>query len=138
MFAGIEVIRVPFVARGNGGATRLVLNFLSFVLFASLFGPRCCRGFIEVVFVYESSPVTVGMPGLVMKAVKKASLMFSVQDLWPESLSVTGAVLVIEQVFHSQAFVLGAEVSKLEERVASYFQAWLAISRHDVRTFGGR
>ena len=29
MFAGIEVIRVPLVLRGHGGATRLVLNFLS-------------------------------------------------------------------------------------------------------------
>jgi len=92
MFAGIEVIRVPLVARGNGGATRLVLNFLSFALFASLFGPLWCRGSFDVVFVYEPSPVTVGLPGLVMKAVKKAPLMFWVQDLWPESLSATGAV----------------------------------------------
>jgi glycosyltransferase involved in cell wall biosynthesis len=92
MFAGIEVIRVPLVARGNGGATRLVFNFLSFALFASLFGPLRCRGSFDVVLVYEPSPVTVGFPGLVMKAVKKAPLMFWVQDLWPESLSATGAV----------------------------------------------
>ena len=92
MFAGIEVIRVPLVPRGQGGAARLVLNFLSFALFASLFGPFWCRGSFDVVFVYEPSPVTVGLPGLVMKAVKKAPLMFWVQDLWPESLSATGAV----------------------------------------------
>ena len=92
MFAGIEVIRVPLIARGHGGAVRLVLNFFSFALFASLFGPLWCRGSFDVVFVYEPSPVTVGLPGLVMKAVKKAPLMFWVQDLWPESLSATGAV----------------------------------------------
>ena len=92
MFAGIEVIRVPLIARGHGGAVRLVLNFFSFALFASLFGPLRCRGSFDVVFVYEPSPVTVGLPGLVMKAVKKAPLMFWVQDLWPESLSATGAV----------------------------------------------
>ena len=92
MFAGIEVIRVPLVPRGQGGAFRLVLNFLSFALFASLFGPLWCRGSFDVVFVYEPSPVTVGLPGLVMKAVKKAPLLFWVQDLWPESLSATGAV----------------------------------------------
>jgi colanic acid biosynthesis glycosyl transferase WcaI len=44
MFAGIEVIRVPLVLRGHGGATRLVLNFLSFALFTSLFDPLWCRG----------------------------------------------------------------------------------------------
>lgn len=92
MFGGIEVIRVPLVTRGQGGAVRLVLNFLSFALFAGLCGPVRCRGAFDVVFVYEPSPVTVGLPGLVMKAVKKAPLMFWVQDLWPESLSATGAV----------------------------------------------
>jgi colanic acid biosynthesis glycosyl transferase WcaI len=92
MFAGIEVIRVPLVPRGQGGAARLASNFLSFALFASLFGPFWCRGSFDVVFVYEPSPVTVGLPGLVMKAVKKAPMMFWVQDLWPESLSATGAV----------------------------------------------
>lgn len=92
MFAEIEVIRVPLVARGDGGTARLLLNFLSFAFFASIFGPLWCRGSFDVVFVYEPSPVTVGLPGLVMKAVKKAPLMFWVQDLWPESLSATGSV----------------------------------------------
>jgi colanic acid biosynthesis glycosyl transferase WcaI len=91
-FAGAEVIRVPLVPRGNGGSMRLALNFISFALFASLFGPIRCRGNFDIVFVYEPSPVTVGLPGLVMKAVKKAPMLFWVQDLWPESLSATGAV----------------------------------------------
>ncbi len=92
MFARVEVIRVPLVARGEGGSIRLALNFLSFALFASLLGPLRCRGFFDVVFVYEPSPVTVGLPGLVMKFFKKAPILFWVQDLWPESLSATGAV----------------------------------------------
>ena len=50
----------------------------------------------------------------------------------------TKNIASIEKVFHSQAFVLGPEMSKLEERVASYCQTRSAISRCDVRTFGGR
>jgi glycosyltransferase involved in cell wall biosynthesis len=92
MFAGIKVIRVPLVPRGHGGAARLAVNYVSFALFAGLFGPLLCRGSFDVIFVYEPSPVTVGLPGLIMKAVKKAPLIFWVQDLWPESLSATGAV----------------------------------------------
>lgn len=91
-FAGIDVIRVPLMARGNGGSARLILNFLSFAVFASVLGPLRCRGPFDVVFVYEPSPVTVGLPGLVMKTLKRAPLLFWVQDLWPESLSATGAV----------------------------------------------
>ena len=92
MFGGIEVIRVPLLPRGSGGSVSLVLNYCSFALFASLLGPLRCRGPFDIIFVYEPSPITVGLPGLIMKAVKKAPLIFWVQDLWPESLSATGAV----------------------------------------------
>lgn len=91
-FAGAEVIRVPLVPRGNGGTVRLVFNFFSFALLASLLGPVYCRGSFDVVFVYEPSPVTVGLPGLVMKMVKRAPMLLWVQDLWPETLSAIGAV----------------------------------------------
>ena len=89
---GAEVVRVPLVPRGSGSGRRLALNYLSFVLFAGLLGPLLCRGRFDVIFVYEPSPITVGLPALVMKKAKKAPIMFWVQDLWPESLSAAGAV----------------------------------------------
>lgn len=91
-YEGVKVLRVPLVPRGSGSGGMLALNYLSFVLFASLLGPLLCRGMFDVVFVYQPSPVTVGLPALVMKKVKKAPLMLWVQDLWPESLSAVGAV----------------------------------------------
>lgn len=91
-YGQVRVIRVPILPRGQEAAVRLLLNYLSFAFWASLLGPLRCRGTFDVILVYEPSPVTVGLPGLVMKAVKKAPLMFWVQDLWPESLSATGAV----------------------------------------------
>lgn len=91
-FDRIPVIRVPLLPRGDGSAIRLALNFLSFALFASLLGPFRCGGKFDVIFVYEPSPVTVGIPGLILKALKRAPLIFWVQDLWPESLSATGSV----------------------------------------------
>jgi glycosyltransferase involved in cell wall biosynthesis len=45
-----------------------------------------------MIFVYEPSPVTVGLPAIVMKYRARAPIFFWVQDLWPESLSATGAV----------------------------------------------
>jgi len=89
---GAEVVRVPLVPRGSGSGRRLALNYLSFVLFAGFLGPLLCRGRFDVIFVYEPSPITVGLPALVMKRAKKAPIMFWVQDLWPESLSAAGAV----------------------------------------------
>jgi colanic acid biosynthesis glycosyl transferase WcaI len=80
------------VPRGRGGGLRLALNYLSFALSASLLGPLRLRDSFDVVLVYEPSPVTVGVPALVLKKVKHAPMLFWVQDLWPESLSATGSV----------------------------------------------
>jgi colanic acid biosynthesis glycosyl transferase WcaI len=91
-YGAVQVRRVPLIPRGAGGNLRLVLNYASFALFASVLGPSRCSGTFDVILVYEPSPVTVGLPALVMKAVKRAPVMFWVQDLWPESLSATGTV----------------------------------------------
>jgi len=91
-FQGVRVMRVPLVPRGDGGALRLTLNYFSFALFASLLAPFRCAGSYDLILVYEPSPVTVGLPALVLKRVKRAPVLFWVQDLWPETLSAIGAV----------------------------------------------
>ena len=91
-YEGMRVIRVPLIPRGDGGAVRLALNYLSFALFASALAPFRVRGEFDAILVYEPSPVTVGLPALVMKKLKRAPILFWVQDLWPESFSATEAV----------------------------------------------
>ena len=91
-YKGIKVMRVPVVPRGKGGALALTLNYLSYALFASIHGPFLCRGRFDLIFVYEPSPITVCLPAIVLKWLKRAPLVLWVQDLWPESLSATGAV----------------------------------------------
>jgi glycosyltransferase involved in cell wall biosynthesis len=91
-YNGVRVIRVPLIPRGSGGRLRLFLNFLSFAFFGSLLAPLRCRGSIDAILVYEPSPVTVGLPALMLKWVKRAPILFWAQDLWPETLSATGVV----------------------------------------------
>lgn len=91
-FGGIRVIRVPLVPRGDGGSVRLALNYLSFAFFASLLAPFRVFGGFDVILVYEPSPITVGLPALVLKVLKGAPLLFWVQDLWPESLVAADVV----------------------------------------------
>jgi len=69
-----------------------MFNYLSFALIASILGPLYCRDDYDLIFVYEPSPVTVGLPAIIFKKIKKVPLMFWVQDLWPESLIATNAV----------------------------------------------
>lgn len=91
-YCGATVVRVPMLPRGKGGGLRLLLNYLSFAFSASFLASFRCREKYDVIFVYEPSPITVGLPALVLKKLKKAPIAFWVQDLWPESLSATGAV----------------------------------------------
>jgi len=88
----VTIKRVPLASRGRGQGWRLALNFLSFAASASLLGPLRARGHYDVIFVYEPSPVTVGIPAIVLKRVLGAPVVFWVQDLWPETLTATGAV----------------------------------------------
>ena len=91
-YRGAKIIRVPLLPRRKGKRIALLLNYLSFAFFASILGPFVCRARYDVIFVYEPSPITVGLPAVVLKKIKSVPVFFWVQDLWPESLSATGAV----------------------------------------------
>lgn len=91
-YAGARVVRVPMLVRASG-ALRLFLNYLSFVWGACLFGPWRLRGVrADVIFVFEPSPVTVGLPALLLGRIKRAPVIFWALDLWPETLSAIGVV----------------------------------------------
>src|SRR5258706_15746524 len=91
-YKAAEVRRAPLIARGGAGGVRLAINFLSHALFATLLAPWLARGRFDAILVYEPSPMTIGIPARALRALKRAPLLFWVQDLWPESLSATGAV----------------------------------------------
>jgi glycosyltransferase involved in cell wall biosynthesis len=90
---GVTIMRLPLVPRGDGRATRLVLNYLSFILSAAVLGPWLLRGrSTDVIFVFGMSPILQVIPAVWIAYLKKASLVTWVQDLWPESLSAAGFV----------------------------------------------
>lgn len=141
-YKGAKVVRVPMLARSQG-SIRLFLNFSSFVLGASFFGWIKLRGFRpDVIFVYEPSPVTVGLPAILLGKIKKTPVVFWVLDLWPETLSAIGVVkspkllgyvgrlvsfiynhceLVLAQ---SKGFIGGIGKYRSEKTGIRYFPSW--------------
>ncbi len=91
-FGKIKIIRVPMIARGPKKSFRLALNYFSYFFMASCLAPFLVRGKFDRIFVYQPSPVTVGIPGVLLKYLKRAPLFFWVSDLWPETLQATGVV----------------------------------------------
>lgn len=87
-----EIVRVPMWLRGKTGLS-LVINYVSFAISASVFGLWLLRGkYFDVIYAFQPSPVTVGIPAIVAKYLKRAPLVFWVLDIWPETLSAIGVV----------------------------------------------
>ncbi|OGB28532.1 MAG: glycosyltransferase WbuB [Burkholderiales bacterium RIFCSPLOWO2_12_FULL_61_40] len=91
-YEGARIVRVPMMPRGQGGL-RLILNYFTFAVSASFWGLWKLRGEkFDVIFAYEPSPITVGLPAALLRAVKHAPLVFWVLDLWPETLHAIGVI----------------------------------------------
>lgn len=89
---GIYIYRAPLIPRGKGKSFNLALNYISYAISSCLLAPFLALKQLDVILVFETSPITVGLPALIVKKIKKIPILFWVQDLWPESLSATGAV----------------------------------------------
>jgi glycosyltransferase involved in cell wall biosynthesis len=91
-YNGANIIRVPLITRGKGGL-RLMLNYLSFALSATLFGLWWLRNQrFDAIFAFEPSPITVALPAVALRTQKQVPFTFWVLDLWPETLQALGVV----------------------------------------------
>jgi Glycosyltransferase len=91
-YAGADIVRVPMLPRHRGGL-RLMLNYASFACSGAVVGAWRLRGKpFDAIFVFEPSPVTVGLPAVWLKYLKRAPLAFWVLDQWPETLQAIGVV----------------------------------------------
>lgn len=90
---GVGIYRVPQFPRGAGKAWQLISNYLSFVVFSLVLGPWLLRGLrFDAVLVYAPGPILQALPGILIGRIKGAAVCTWIQDLWPESLEVTGFV----------------------------------------------
>ena len=90
-YEGITIYRSPVIPRGNGSSVRLFLNYLSLAFLASI-RVLFIKNKFDRIFVYEASPVTIGIPAIIAKYRFNAPIYFWVQDLWPESITAAGGV----------------------------------------------
>lgn len=86
-----KVFRCPLVSRGQS-KFQLLVNYLSFAFFASVWILFIPKKRFDRIFIYEVSPITVAIPALVLKFFRKIHCTLWITDLWPESLSATGVV----------------------------------------------
>jgi len=92
VYRGVRVIRFPLIPRGRGGGVGLTLNYLSSAVLSTSFAPFYCRGPYDLIFVCQLSPVTIGLPAILIKKLQSVPILFWILDIWPESLSATGII----------------------------------------------
>lgn len=90
-YNGVKIVRVPIIPRGKSSMLRLVINYASYLFSACFFAPFLLRKRFDVI-LFALSPFTEGIPALFLKKLLKAPVIYWAQDLWPESLSATGAI----------------------------------------------
>ncbi len=85
---GVDVIRVPTIARREGVIFRL-LNYFSFMLSAGCFSCFWKKSF-DVVLTYQLSPITQVMAGYILRKKKRIPHVIYCLDLWPASVNAWG------------------------------------------------
>ncbi|MCM0343895.1 glycosyltransferase family 4 protein [Bacteroides fragilis] len=90
---GVKIRRAWLFPRGKGGGGRLALNYFSWAFFASFYAFFLSLFHkYDVVLVHEPSPITQGIPAIIIKKMQRIPVYFWVLDLWPESLISAGGV----------------------------------------------
>ena len=90
---GVDIIRTAIIPRGDASPVRLALNYVSFAFSGSLWALwLALTKRFDAVIVHETSPLTVGIPALIVKKIQNIPLYFWVLDLWPESLTAAGGI----------------------------------------------
>ena len=88
IYNGIKIIRIPLIPRGNN-SIMLSLNYISFVV-SGFFWMLLTKVKADLVFIYETSPMTQALPGVWYAKRMKIPCYLYVTDLWPESLTIAG------------------------------------------------
>lgn len=85
---GVEIIRVPIIARHKGFVFR-VLNYLSFFITSSLYA-KFHKMEADVIMAYQTAPVLMGNAAIVLKKKLKKPLFFYCLDIWPDQMKIWG------------------------------------------------
>jgi len=132
---GVAVKRAPLVGRGSNRIA-LSLNYISFSISASVKALFFQKNF-DLIFVYQLSPVTMALPGILLKRLTGKPLIHYCHDLWPASASAAGieqgnylyrTLLAVSRWIYRQSDEIVISSRQFED----YFRNVLSIERKFV------
>jgi colanic acid biosynthesis glycosyl transferase WcaI len=87
---GVRITRVPLYPSHDRSAFGRILNYVSFglsVMVYGLFGARRP----SVIYAYQP-PLTVGIAAAIIRLIRRAPVVYDIQDMWPDTLRSTGMI----------------------------------------------
>ncbi len=100
---GVRVIRTPIFPTQKADFVRRLTNYFSFVFSASTLGALFLKP-CDFVMV-ESPPLFLGLAGVWLSWLKRASMIFNVSDLWPESAVRLGVLRTDSMAYRLSAWL---------------------------------
>lgn len=82
----IKIRRVLEIPRGNNSNRRIFLNYVSFPFFSLFHIPRLLFKKYDKILIYQTSPVMMGVAGIIIGKLRRTETTMYVLDLWPENL----------------------------------------------------
>lgn len=124
---GAKIQRIKMRPRGKT-PIGLLLNCYTFVSEGKKWVKKCNKKF-DAVYVFEVSPVTVGLPAVEYKKKFGTPIYFNVQDLWPENVEIVLGI-------HNK-IVIGA-INKIVDKIYSASDKILCSSNSFVENIAKR
>jgi glycosyltransferase involved in cell wall biosynthesis len=90
ILSNVSVTHTPVFPSHDRNPLGRIINYLSFVISASLFGLKGSRN-AELLLVY-SSPATVSLPAILARKLMHKPVVIIIQDLWPDVVVETGLI----------------------------------------------
>ncbi len=102
-FDGVNVEVLGIKVNNKDGFLKRLFSFIAYSLFSSVYA---LFGKYDVA-IASSGPITVGLPGLIAKWVRRKKLVFEVRDLWPQGAIELGIIknpLLIQLAYQFEKF----------------------------------
>jgi glycosyltransferase involved in cell wall biosynthesis len=87
-FDGVNVEVLGIKVNNKDGFGKRLFSFIAYALFSSVYA---LFGKYDMA-IASSGPITVGLPGLIAKWVRRKKLVFEVRDLWPKGAIELGII----------------------------------------------
>jgi glycosyltransferase involved in cell wall biosynthesis len=88
-FNGVKIHRFPVIQGYQKSVVVKIMNYFSFVIFGSIIALFIGRKY-DRIFVYQTGPLTLALPAILIKKIYGATVTIWSQDLWPDTVYAYG------------------------------------------------